>query len=48
MQTAQLGPLSISRLCLGAMHMGAKTPVEDAHRMLDRFRGGGRELRRRG
>jgi aryl-alcohol dehydrogenase-like predicted oxidoreductase len=37
MQTAQLGPLTVSRLCLGAMHMGGKTPPDEAHRMLDRF-----------
>jgi aryl-alcohol dehydrogenase-like predicted oxidoreductase len=37
MQTAQLGPLDVSRLCLGAMLMGGKTPAGEAHRMLDRF-----------
>jgi aryl-alcohol dehydrogenase-like predicted oxidoreductase len=37
MQTAQLGPLSVSRLCLGAMHMGDKTSAADSERMLDRF-----------
>src|SRR3954471_5044451 len=37
MQTTQLGPLTVSRLALGAMLMGDKTPVDDAHRMLDRF-----------
>jgi aryl-alcohol dehydrogenase-like predicted oxidoreductase len=37
MQTAQLGPLTVSRLCLGAMLMGGKTPPAEAHRMLDRF-----------
>src|SRR4051812_14721495 len=37
MQTAQLGPLTVSRLCLGAMLMGGKTPAPEAHRMLDRF-----------
>jgi aryl-alcohol dehydrogenase-like predicted oxidoreductase len=37
MQTAQLGSLTVSRLCLGAMHMGGKTPPGDAQRMLDRF-----------
>jgi aryl-alcohol dehydrogenase-like predicted oxidoreductase len=37
MQTATLGPLTVSRLALGAMLMGAKTPVDEAHRMLDRF-----------
>src|SRR3712207_4164106 len=37
METAQLGPLTVSRLCLGAMLMGGKTPRDEAHRMLDRF-----------
>jgi aryl-alcohol dehydrogenase-like predicted oxidoreductase len=37
MQTAQLGPLTVSRLCLGAMLMGGKTPVAESHRMLDAF-----------
>jgi aryl-alcohol dehydrogenase-like predicted oxidoreductase len=35
--TAQLGPLTVSRLALGAMLMGDKTPLEESHRMLDRF-----------
>jgi aryl-alcohol dehydrogenase-like predicted oxidoreductase len=37
METTQLGPFTVSRLCLGAMHMGGKTPPEEAERMLDRF-----------
>jgi aryl-alcohol dehydrogenase-like predicted oxidoreductase len=37
MQTTEIGPLTVSRICLGAMHMGAKTPPEEAERMLDRF-----------
>src|SRR5918994_7494961 len=37
MQTATLGPFTVSRLCLGTMLMGGKTPVEESHRMLDRF-----------
>jgi aryl-alcohol dehydrogenase-like predicted oxidoreductase len=37
MDTTQLGPLTVSRLALGAMLMGGKTPVAEAHRMLDRF-----------
>jgi aryl-alcohol dehydrogenase-like predicted oxidoreductase len=36
-QTASLGPLTVSRLCLGAMQMGVQTPPDEAHRMLDRF-----------
>jgi aryl-alcohol dehydrogenase-like predicted oxidoreductase len=37
MRTAALGPFTVSRLCMGAMHMGEKTPAAEAHRMLDRF-----------
>jgi aryl-alcohol dehydrogenase-like predicted oxidoreductase len=37
MQTTKLGPLTVSRLCLGTMLMGDKTPPREAHRMLDRF-----------
>ena len=37
MQTTSLGPLEVSRLCLGTMLMGARTPPDEAHRMLDRF-----------
>src|SRR5436190_8155288 len=37
METTTLGPLTVSRLCLGAMLMGGKTPAQEAHRMLDRF-----------
>jgi aryl-alcohol dehydrogenase-like predicted oxidoreductase len=41
MQTATLGPFTVSRLCLGAMHLGGVTPADEAHRMLDRFLDGG-------
>src|SRR5829696_9611511 len=37
MQTTTLGPFTVSRLCLGAMLMGGKTPRDESHRMLDRF-----------
>jgi aryl-alcohol dehydrogenase-like predicted oxidoreductase len=37
MDTAPLGPLTVSRLCLGTMLMGGKTPRDESHRMLDRF-----------
>jgi aryl-alcohol dehydrogenase-like predicted oxidoreductase len=37
MDTAPLGPLTVSRLALGTMLMGEPTPVEESHRMLDRF-----------
>ena len=37
MDTTSLGPLTVSRLCLGTMLMGSKTPVEESHRMLDRY-----------
>jgi aryl-alcohol dehydrogenase-like predicted oxidoreductase len=33
----ELGPLRVSRLCLGTMLMGDKTPPDEAHRMLDAF-----------
>ncbi len=41
MQTASLGPLRVSRLCLGTMFWGGKIAPADAHRLLDRFRAGG-------
>ena len=31
MQTTSLGPLTVSRIALGAMLMGDKTPVDEAH-----------------
>jgi aryl-alcohol dehydrogenase-like predicted oxidoreductase len=37
MDTAPLGPFTVSRLCLGTMLMGSKTPTEESHRMLDRY-----------
>jgi aryl-alcohol dehydrogenase-like predicted oxidoreductase len=37
MDTAELGPLTVSRLCLGTMLMGSDTPPDEAHRMLDRY-----------
>jgi aryl-alcohol dehydrogenase-like predicted oxidoreductase len=37
MQEATLGPLTVSRLALGTMLMGDDTPVDESHRMLDRF-----------
>jgi aryl-alcohol dehydrogenase-like predicted oxidoreductase len=37
MHRAPLGPLTVSRLALGAMLMGDKTPEAESHRMLDRF-----------
>src|SRR5688572_24458919 len=37
METARLGPLTVSRLALGTMLMGAATPEDEAYRMLDRF-----------
>jgi len=41
MDTTGLGPLTVSRLCIGTMLMGGKTPREESHRMLDRFRDAG-------
>jgi aryl-alcohol dehydrogenase (NADP+) len=37
MDTATLGPLTVSRLALGCMLMGGDTPAAEAHRILDRF-----------
>ena len=37
METTTLGPLTVSRICLGTMLMGGKTPREEALRMLDRY-----------
>jgi aryl-alcohol dehydrogenase-like predicted oxidoreductase len=37
MDTASLGPLTVTRLALGTMLMGEATPVDESHRMLDRF-----------
>ena len=41
MRTTTLGPLTVSRLCLGAMHMGGDTPADEAYPMLDWFRDAG-------
>ena len=41
MDVAPIGPLRVSRLCLGTMLMGGKTPAGDAHRMLDMFAAAG-------
>jgi aryl-alcohol dehydrogenase-like predicted oxidoreductase len=43
-QTTTLGPLTVSRLALGAMLMGGKTPYDEAERILDRFRAAGGNL----
>lgn len=37
MGSATIGPLTVSRLCLGTMLMGTKTPAREAHEMLDAF-----------
>jgi aryl-alcohol dehydrogenase-like predicted oxidoreductase len=44
MDTASLGPLTVSRLALGTMLMGDATPVDESHRMLDRFLAAGGTL----
>ena len=44
MDTAPLGPLTVSRLALGTMLMGGATPVDESHRMLDRFLAAGGTL----
>src|SRR5215218_5178131 len=41
MKTTTLGPLTVSRMCLGTMLMGAATPRDESHRILDRFREAG-------
>ncbi len=37
MQRAKLGSFEVSRICLGAMFFGTKTPTDESHRLLDRF-----------
>ena len=37
METTTLGPFTVGRLAIGTMLMGAQTPVEESHRILDRF-----------
>jgi aryl-alcohol dehydrogenase-like predicted oxidoreductase len=37
MNLVDLGPLRVSRLCLGAMLMGEQTPPDEAQRILDAF-----------
>jgi aryl-alcohol dehydrogenase-like predicted oxidoreductase len=37
MQTTTLGPFTVGRLAIGTMLMGERTPVEESHRILDRF-----------
>jgi aryl-alcohol dehydrogenase-like predicted oxidoreductase len=37
MQTADLGPLRVSRLALGTMLMGGRTPTSDAQGILDAY-----------
>jgi len=44
MQTAELGPLRVSRLALGTMLMGERTPAGEAHLILDAFRDAGGTL----
>jgi aryl-alcohol dehydrogenase-like predicted oxidoreductase len=40
-ETTTLGPLTVSRLALGAMLMGGRTAPDEAERILDRFRAAG-------
>jgi len=44
MDQADLGPLTVSRLALGAMLMGDTTPAPEAHRILDAFLAAGGTL----
>jgi aryl-alcohol dehydrogenase-like predicted oxidoreductase len=41
MQTTAIGPLTVSRICLGTMLMGGKTGQAESERMLDRYREAG-------
>jgi aryl-alcohol dehydrogenase-like predicted oxidoreductase len=40
-ETTTLGPLTVSRLALGAMLMGGRTAPDEAQRILDRYRAAG-------
>ena len=44
MQTTTLGPLTVSRLALGAMLMGGRTPRPEGERILDRYLAAGGNL----
>jgi aryl-alcohol dehydrogenase-like predicted oxidoreductase len=44
MQTADLGPLRVSRLALGTMLMGGRTPASEAQRILDAYLAAGGTL----
>jgi len=37
METTPLGPLTVSRMCLGTMLMGAQTPPDESERILDAY-----------
>jgi aryl-alcohol dehydrogenase-like predicted oxidoreductase len=37
MGTRNLGPLQVTRLSLGTMLMGGRTPRDESYRMLDRY-----------
>jgi aryl-alcohol dehydrogenase-like predicted oxidoreductase len=41
MDLIEIGPLRVSRLCLGTMLMGDRTPADEAHRILDTYVGAG-------
>jgi aryl-alcohol dehydrogenase-like predicted oxidoreductase len=41
MQTTAIGPLTVSRICLGTMLMGGKTGQAESERILDRYREAG-------
>ena len=44
MQTADVGPLRVSRVALGTMLMGGRTPASEAQRMLDAYLAAGGTL----
>jgi aryl-alcohol dehydrogenase (NADP+) len=44
METSKLGPFEVSRIALGTMFFGTKTPAEESERMLDRYLAAGGNL----
>ena len=46
MERVDLGPLRVSRLCLGTMLMGGRTPADEAPRLLDAYVAAGPQLPR--
>jgi aryl-alcohol dehydrogenase (NADP+) len=44
METTTLGPFTVSRIALGTMFFGTKTPADESQRMLDRYLAAGGNL----